>query len=367
MEKTKILVSANIGLGGSIIKSDDYVKNTTANNRSETYARLHNRLTEVYNSYGQQADIMSIQELGYLRFAPKPFFDAPVASDLPVLVNHQNKARGVGIYSRNEEAIPITTGNLQDEIAAIIDSYTDSKNRKCQFAVINVYRNTHKEFSRSVNQTIAEVNEIIKIITNTYNVRKIVITGDFNTESDMRFMRGFREIKDARNFHQHNSSSKKTFIDRVYANFEDIGFLEVLISVEKVSDARLGHKTAVLYIGRKPYKIKENETKAYLARNIRKQIKFTPYFSQDLLEQIELADSKWRKIKILDEICLEFTNTIKNYLEKSATYIKSKSNVEHVLISQIDNAEDQKGCGKKARKSFLQIWSRLKKWVKKLE
>lgn len=196
MEKTKILVSTNIGLGGSIIKSDDYVKNTTANNRTETYARLHDRLTQVYNNYGQQPDIMSVQELGYLRFAPRPFFESPVASDLPVLVNLKNKTRGVGIYSRNDDAIPISTGNLDDEISAIVDSYTDAKNRKCQFAVINVYRNTHKEFSRSINQTIAAVNEFTKLITNTYNTRKIIITGDFNTESDLRFMRGFKEIRD---------------------------------------------------------------------------------------------------------------------------------------------------------------------------
>lgn len=74
------------------------------------------------------------------------------------------------------------------------------------------------------------------------------------------------------------------------------GFLDVLNSVEKVSETRLGHKTAVLYVGRKPYKIKEDEQKAYLPKNIRKQIKNTPRFDQNLIEDIEAAKSKDEKI-----------------------------------------------------------------------
>lgn len=164
-----------------------------------------------------------------------------------------------------------------------------------------------------------------------------------------------RQHWDRRNFHQHNSSSKKTFIDRIYANFDDVVFLDVLNSVEKVSEARLGHKIAVLYVGRKPYKIKENEQKAYLAKNIRKQIKVTPRFDQELMEEIEVATSKDEKIKILDKMCLEFTNTISKYLEKSASYIKRKSNVEHVMINQINDSEDQKGCGKNKKKLFIDL------------
>lgn len=130
MEGTKILVSANIGLGDSKIDPNDYVKNTTVNGRTNTFARVHDCLAKIYNTYGQTPDIFSVQELGFLGFIPRPFFEKATATDAKVLANLNNTGRGVGIYAKNNEAFPIITSNIDDEVTAIIDSYPDRKNKK---------------------------------------------------------------------------------------------------------------------------------------------------------------------------------------------------------------------------------------------
>lgn len=74
---SKIIMTTNIGLGASKKDLTDYHKNTTQNTRPETYARLYDRLGKTYNDYSRHPDIMAIQELGYLGFVPRPFYDKP--------------------------------------------------------------------------------------------------------------------------------------------------------------------------------------------------------------------------------------------------------------------------------------------------
>lgn len=119
----------------------------------------------------------------------------------------------------------------------------------------------------------------------------MIITGDFNSEIDLKFMRGFIELRDKRNFHRHNKQAKKTFIDRIFTNFDDVGILDIWPSLEKVTDDELGHKASIIYVGKKPNQVEEGERTICTAKNIKKALKTKPNFCEELTKQIEFSAS----------------------------------------------------------------------------
>lgn len=235
MSKSKIIVAANIGL--AVSKKKDSRSNLYSNNRHETFREVHDALTEVYNKYSQNPNIFCVQELGYMTFKPAPFFGNAAASDFKTVINSNGEARGVGIYSRNPDTIEVDTENDTDEICAIIDTYKDRNNRISKFAVINVYRLQHKENNRTIQETVEAIDRVTKIIRNKYEVRKMIVLGDFNDEDPIYLQRGFTELKNPANFHKHTTTSRKTYIDRVFTNFEDVGYLDVMRRFRIITDA----------------------------------------------------------------------------------------------------------------------------------
>lgn len=356
MVKNKILVSANIGLGVS--KTDDFTTTACKNNRKTTYAEVHDALTSIFNKYGQCPNIFAAQELGFLGFRPTPFFSRPVATDAKTLTNLNGLGRGVGIYSDNPNSLEFDTKNNQDEITAIIDEYKDKNNRISKIAIINVYRIQHKDYTRAISETVNSINEITRRLRNDHQIRKMIVIGDFNSEDNVYLQRGFREIKDPRNFHKHTAISRKTYIDRVFVNFDDVGFLDIFPSIERKrftkNDEELGHKVYALWLGKKPGEIQLNACKTFTNKNLRKFIRENdPKFSTTLSDKIKNATSITEKRLITEQMAIEFTNKIQEYLKAVEKTVYKKSNHrDHVLVKQVDLAQDQMEQGKKPEKAF---------------
>lgn len=317
MSKSKIIVAANIGL--AVSKKKDEKSNLFSNNRHETFCEVHDTLATIYNKYSQNPNMFCVQELGYMTFKPAPFFGAAVASDFKTVVNLNGEARGVGIFSRNPDAIEVDTENDSDEICAIIDTYKDRNNRISKYAVINVYRLRHKDNNRSISTTIEAINKITRIIRNKYNVRKMIVLGDFNDEDPIFLQREFRELKNLENYHKHTATSRKTYIDRVFTNFNEVGFLEVLPSIERKrnlkKDDELGHKVYTLYVGTKPSPVATRKSKFHSMKDLRKLLREgNPRFSSELSEQLKKEGSTDLEKKIvIEKMAQEFTDIVKDF------------------------------------------------------
>lgn len=205
MYRSKIILSGNIGLGFSR-KSDSH----TQNNRSETYQKIHDTLKYVFNKYDEKKPaVLAIQELGNLELTPRPFFEnPPLATDIKTLQKLGDGGRGVGIYSRSPEAVQLDTESEDDEIAAIIEPYVNPKGHKKKVCIINVYRLTNKDHERSISDTTDRIKKIIAKARQVYNVRNVIVLGDFNDESKIYLGPSFRELKNNDLFHRHSEHPK---------------------------------------------------------------------------------------------------------------------------------------------------------------
>lgn len=100
------------------------------------------------------------------------------------------------------------------------------------------------------------------------------------------------ELKNLENYHKHTTTSRKTYIDRVFTNFSEVGFLEVLPSIERKrllkKDDQLGHKVYTLYVGSKPSPVAVKKSKFYSMKDLRKLLREgKPKFSPELSEQLK--------------------------------------------------------------------------------
>lgn len=141
-----------------------------------------------------------------------------------------------------------------------------------------MYRLTHKDNLRTVEETVNKVKEIIEILR-TQDVYKVLIVGDFNSEARLNFGDRFTEIENDRLYHKHNNHTRKTKIDRIFSNFSsEIRIEAVYPSIEAVNknteETRdLGHKAYVLQIGRKIQVQKSTRNSIVSIRNLKKVTK----------------------------------------------------------------------------------------------
>lgn len=202
-----------------------------------------------------------------------------------------------------------------------------------------------------------------EVLRNKHDVRKMIITGDFNSDEAVFLKRGFRELKSNRNFHQHTSDSSRKFIDRIFVNFSDVGFLDVLPSVEKRAekDERLGHKVAILWIGSRPDKVKEDMVNICSFKKLRKEIKTKPIFSESLSKMFQNNTDIELKKRIMDEMCAEFVKRMQEYRDRATKSVRKKvTHVDHIMAGEIEKIEQQNACGKKPEKNFYKYVGNLK-------
>lgn len=306
---------------------------------------------------------MAIQELGFLGFCPIPFFTSAANTDVETIKNLEGKCRGVGIFSSDPDTIPVNTGDKNNEITAVINHYANSKGGIQRVCIINVYRLIHKDNTRTIDETITAIRNTISIARNKYNTIKCLVVGDFNHEAAIH-MNGFREIKNDNLYHRHSAGTRKTYIDRIFTNFDDCGLLEILDPIEnRGSDPNtgelFGHKAYALYIGAKP-EIKPAKSQARpQAKLIRKLLKEKPNFNKTIenrVQKVNLSETE-RKIA-LDEMAIKFSDIIKDINNKATVQDNTKPrhmSKSDILFSEIESAEDSLKHGKKPDKVFFRL------------
>lgn len=359
MNKTKIVLSANIGL--SIVRNDD--AETVKRSRAGTLQRVHDTLKTITSKYGKKPAVMAIQKLGFLGFSPIPFFTSAINTDVETIKNLHGKCRGVGIFSSDPDAIPVDTGDKDNEITAIINHYADPKGGIQKVCIINVYRLIHKDNTRTVDETTTAIKHIISTARNKHNTIKCMIVGDFNHESPIH-INGFHEIKDDNLYHRHAAGTRKTYIDRIFANFKDCGLLEIIDPIENrgvdpITGEKFGHKAYALYIGAKPQVKKEEFKPRPQIKQIKKYLKEKPKFSEALEHKVENPNlSKVERKLALDEMAIEFSDIIKD-INTKATNQRSQRHghmsKSDILFSEIELAEDSLKHGKKPEKVFFRL------------
>lgn len=166
-------MNANIGLGISENDSGSYHDATNTAARNKTYSKVHDQIAEIFNKYKVKPGIMTIQELGFLNWVPQPFFSKPVKHDLEVLANLKGAGRGVGTYSNNPYALAVDAVDKKNEIVTTIDSFINSRGKNVNFAVINVYRLTHKDSTRTIEETCKAIKDTIKKVQTEHKITNL--------------------------------------------------------------------------------------------------------------------------------------------------------------------------------------------------
>lgn len=354
----KLIVSANIGLGNA--------KKNTANEqrRVNTHARLHDALARVYNGMEHiLPDILALQECGeYSDFCPSPFFGTPVATNSDLLKQEDSKARGVSIFAKNNfSGKVIDNTGWEDEIVAITDSYSQ-KGIKKEFGLINVYRLTNKNQKRTVKETSDKIKDILKIFKTKYSIRNYIILGDFNTESTMSFGAGISENFHTDLYHKHNSTTKKTKIDRVFTKIPRARISLVLPSIEAINKGdseseKLGHKVYVVQIGEAKATSSEKTAEAAVPlKRLGKKVKSENpnLVSLDFTEiqKMEKVD----KIKTMNFLAEDLNKEALKFTEDcKIKRLKSNRRKNAILMSEVERVEEQVLCGKKPDKALIRL------------
>lgn len=356
----KNILVANIGLGNA-------KKNANCSNRVQTRARVHDTLLRATNEVGP-VTLMAIQELGDLDFMPAPFFGKTVTDDAHLLQEADSKARGVGIFANSNCYEVIDNTGWKDEIVAVSDFYPGRNGTRKKFGLINVYRLTHKDQKRTVEETTEKVKEIIKTFR-TKNISKIVICGDFNAEGYLNFGGTFVEITHEKLFHKHNHSSRKTKIDRVFSNFPNETRIEAVFdSIEAINkdqeSSELGHKPYIIQIGRKDIPKEVSKAEIVSIRNLKKvskePVKFLEFDTAKARQK-----SMWEQKDICEKMASDFTRRVQDALDSARTKIKrsGQKSLDHVLISEIERAETAIDSGKKQDKMMYKFARNIKNGI----
>lgn len=354
----------NIGLGGTSKEAKTHHSQIIKNAKNK-YRKLHDRMTTVYNNFGIKTDYLLLQELGYTNLKPIPFVDGGLRNySKEAMDNKQIDARGVGIFCESNDTTNVVCLNNQDEITCIVDYYHNLKHQKVKVAIINVYRRIHKDTGRSIKQTEETLKIYIKNLREVLQVRNIIIAGDFNYEGIIELGQNFKELKDDRMYHQHNPSTAKKYIDRIFVNFESVGILDVLPSVEeKNNDPNnvLGHKVACLYIGRKPEKSSERFKKRKAQKVVTlKMLRIRIRAAKPKFAELELGEDCGTEV--IDYAVEELLTVSQNEIDQATKTLKigEKSN-NHYLIDELQRAEDQMAAGRKHEKTFYSAFRNMTK------
>ena len=251
-----LLMHVNTGSAGDYITQNAQTVACTS-----VRANVINRCYSVHEKEGRPLDVISMVESGGYGFIPRPFFWKPVATnESQILVNHDGLCvkRKCCLYACEDSCVSVTT-YVETSIEGTVTVHSfysrfRNKTRKRNLGLIVIYRNIN------VNSTIGpatreDVRTYIKmqmdVLRKSYNIRQYLIVGDFNFDSSLSLITiGLREITDDRISHQHNATTKKTMIDKIYTNCNDVTIKDVMDPVENTSNPLYGHKSILIQIGK---------------------------------------------------------------------------------------------------------------------
>ena len=288
------------------------------NEVSEVRRNLYNVNERIKQEYDKYPDVLCIQEAGNFEVEIGPqFTGGPLATDAHVvqISNYRDIARGVATYAKDPDtgvAAPVDTKN---ELVTTIHkiSYSNGRgNKEHKVAVLNVYRNAHRE---AVGTSVKDLRKCIAKQVHALEgqgIRKVLICGDFNSEN--LTISGFSELNHVGMYHRHKDGGAKKYIDKVFANFAEAQVIEAYPTCENRDQNEagdLGHKVLLIGVGkrRKPNKPRTavNQKKfRKLARNIK-------------------LDDKIKSLEIDDLCSPELVGAIADFITEKTTEIKTQA------------------------------------------
>ena len=356
------IVSTNIGLGGSNEVVDDFTEIGSVNeNVRKVWRNVHDRLTAIRHKWNIEPSVLGVQEDGGYNFSFEPFFGPPVVTDYGVTVGSQGRGRrGVATYCRLDNFSRVDPVDTINEISTMIFEFYNGEGAMKKAAYINFYRNQHVIHGRSVNDTIAALKATIKNLRVNHNIRKIVVQGDMNDEGNVNLGNGFREIVHRKLFHKANESTRRTRIDRVWTNFEKCGILDVFETAENKENnesKELGHKTIVLWVGKKPTMPAKKRINVIdfkgLKDAVRGSIPAFEYQAEDC--DVTSKDS-------IDLLIEDFMTTMNNYTKSATKCIEIKNtSAGKIFLNDMERDEDAILHGKKQSKVLYRSMTTLRK------
>ena len=356
------IVSTNIGLGGSSESTDDFTEIGSVNeNVRKVWRNVHDRLTKIRSKWNIQPNVLGVQEDGGYNFAFEPFFGPPVVTDYGVTVGSQGRGRrGVSSYCGLDSYVRVDPIDDVNEIATMIFDYYNGEGQMKRCAYVNFYRNQHSIYGRSVNDTIAAIKATIKNLRVNHNIRKILIQGDMNDEGYANLGNGFREITHRKLYHKANANSRKTRIDRVWANFDKCGILDVLETAENKENNdndELGHKTIALWVGKKPVMPAKKTVKVIDFKRLKNTVRGSvPDF------EFQDEDCRITNPASIDLLIEDFMKTMSGYTEKAIKSVTMKNTTaDKTFLNDMERDEDAILHGKKQSKVLYRSMTKLRK------
>ena len=354
-----LILCTNIGLGGSETAQDPAELGGVNDNVRKVWRRVHDRVTAIRNKWNKEPSILGLQEDGGYNYPFEPYFGQPIATDYEINTGIQDHSkRGVSTYSRIEDCHSVDPLDNIHELVTVTFNYSNARGFAKRVGFINFYRNQHRLHGRSTDDTVKAIKNMIKHLRINHNIGKVLIQGDMNDEKHVNLGPGFREITHRKLFHKANRHTRKTKIDRVWANFDDCGILDVIETAENKEDNEekdIGHKTIALYVGRKPNLPEKKSIQIVNMKELKSVTRgTTPNFSIN-------DDFYAEKPEDIDLLTQDFMNVMSKLAKKATKTVKAKhKSAEKVFLEDIEMAEDAILHGKKESKLLYSAMRKMK-------
>ena len=349
MPKPHYHLSTNVGSLGSKDGIDD------PEAVSEVRRNLYNVIKEIDQIYGYP-DSVGIQESGVYNMELAPKFGLPIATDEAVKVIDRrrdiNLTRGVVTYG-GADARAFNPVDLRTEIVTTIHNVRikgSSSTKDHKVGIINVYRLQNK---KGDCPSLSDIKEYIRIQTarlRNDGISKVLVHGDFNAEN--LTIDGYKEYCHPDAYHKHKEGATKKYIDKVFANFDQVWIEEVYSTCENKGDSGssdIGHKAILIGIGNRPNK--PDLRKIVKLKEFKKRARKIKW---DFKLKIDDVLTKSAIDQAADFITNE-TILIKNSSEKTVDW--SKRSAESKILQVLEAKEDvlTKDC--RVANTFYKIWS----------
>ena len=362
--KMAYIICTNIGLGGSESGAPNDVAEIGSINENvrKVWRNVHDRITAIRHKWNIEPSILGVQEDGGYNFNFEPFFGAPVVTDYGITVGTQGRGRrGVSSYCRLDGYARVDPVDNSNEIATMIFDFYNGEGFLKKAAYVNFYRNQHAIHGRSVNDTVDALKATIKNLRINHNIRKIIIQGDMNDESFVNLGVGFREIIHQKLFHKANHTSRKTKIDRVWANFDKCGILDITETAENKennAEKELGHKTITLWIGKKPSRPAKKTINVIDCKKLKSIVRGDkPDFEFENADCEDVSSPEG-----MDLIIEDFNEVMNKYATKAKKSISiSNTSADKVFLNDMERDEEAILHGKKESKVLFRSMDKMRK------
>ena len=144
-------------------------------------------------------------------------------------------------------------------------------------------------------------------------------------------------------FHQSNTDSQKTLIDKVFVNFDQVAIDDVYPTCENKEqdvDSELGHKAVLIRIGHKPPP--DKGFKAVVWKTFKAKVRELDE-DKDLAESIAKCDpDRLASREAIDELAGKVIQTLQNIVDQSTKRVKrKKKTAEKAAIDKLESEEEK--------------------------